>query len=153
MPQPHGGSAEPPSPSSPVVGVAVRDPNIREVILGLIRLNRMQVRGLRTKAPQVDVGPPDAADALLVGYIATDEDADYFEEALRQTGGLPSVALVPRDTNSRLTERVARTVTKVVSLPEGAQTIANTIRAQLESNTALARMPAVPARKGSSEVV
>ena len=150
---PAGPPGQPPRSSLPVIGVAVRDPNIREVLLALIRLNRMPVRGLGTMASHVEVGPPDPADALLVGYIASDEDAEYFDEALRQTGNLPSVALVPRGTSPRLVERVASKAAKIVSLPVGAQTIADAIRAQLEAKTASGTLPVIPARAGSSDVV
>jgi len=145
--------AEPPSPSLPVVGVAVRDPNVREVLLALIRLNRMQVRGFDGSSPQVEVGPPAPGDSLLVGYFVSNEDAEYFADALRITGGPPSIALVPRDADDRLAEKVARQVTKVVRLPENSQAIADAIRDQLVTTVASSKNSNRPPLTGSRDSV
>jgi hypothetical protein len=125
--------AEPLSRSTKAVavGLAVRDPNVQEILLALIRLNRMRVQALGIPPLEVEIAPPGAETSLLVGYIASDEDAEYFEDALRRAGNLPSVVLVPRDTEARLLQKVTQRLTKVVKLPEGAQAIANAIRDEL----------------------
>ena len=129
-------------PSSTVaVGVAVRDPNIREVLLALIRLNRMRVRGIGSPPPEIEIGPPATGVSLLVGYISSPADADYFDTALREDGDPPSVALVPRDADPRLVRSVERRATRVVRVPDQGQTIVEAIRAQLAAGSRSVQRP------------
>jgi hypothetical protein len=122
----------PPTPPPAVaIGIAVRDPNVREVLLGLLRLNRMRVRGVAAPLPQIDVGPPTAGTSLLVGFISSAEDAVYFLASLREAGNPPSIVLVPPDVDARIVEQFDQRTTRVLRLPDDAQSIADAIRAQL----------------------
>jgi hypothetical protein len=122
-----------------VVGVVIRDPNVHEIILALLRLNRMPEGGPASRTARVEVGAATPGTPLLVGYISSAEDAEYFQAALHDAGDPPSAALVPRTTGPRLIERVERMVTKVVLLPDDAQVIAEAIREQLMQATAAGR--------------
>jgi hypothetical protein len=126
------------------VTVAVRDPIVHEIILALVRLNRMQGRSLGPQDPRED-GPPSAAGpSILVGYISSAADAEYFELAMRQAGHPPFVALVPHDVDPKLLEAIEKKVTKVIRLPDNAQTIADAIRSQWTPASISQRAPADP---------
>jgi hypothetical protein len=124
--------AEPPSLSLGVaeVTVAVRDPIVHEIVLALIRLNRMQGRSLGTQDPRKETPPGGTGPSILVGYIASPADAEHFDSAMRQVGGPPFVALVPHDVDPQLLNTIEKKVTKVIRLPEDARTIAGAIREQ-----------------------
>jgi hypothetical protein len=133
------------TPNAVAVGVAVRDPNVREVLLGLLRLNRMRARGVGAPVvagiplPQIEVGAPSSDASLLVGYVASPADAEFFRVALHSAGDPPSVILIPPDADPHLVEQVEQMASKVVRLPDGAQAIANAIRAQLPRNPGISR--------------
>jgi hypothetical protein len=138
------------SDSSPVphsvaeVTVAVRDPIVHEIILALIRLNRMQVRSLGPPDPREKAPPSAGGSSILVGYISSTADAEYFESAMRQAGHPPFVALVPHDVDPKLLESIEQRVTKVIRLPEDARTIAEAIRGQWAPAQVSRREPTDP---------
>jgi hypothetical protein len=118
-------------PTVAEVTVAVRDPVVHEIVLALIRLNRMQGRSLGVPDPRGASPPSAAADSsILVGYISSTADYEYFDLAMRQTGHPPFVALVPHDIDPQLLDAVEKKVTKVIRLPENAGAIADSIRGQ-----------------------
>jgi hypothetical protein len=112
------------------VTVAVRDPILHEIVLALIRLNRMQGRSLGLPAPREENPPNASGSSILVGYISSTADYEYFDLAMRQTGHPPFVALVPHDVDPQLLEAIEKKVTKVIRLPENAEAIADGIRGQ-----------------------
>lgn len=144
--------AEPSRSSDAVaVGVAVRDPSVEEVLLALLRLNRMQVQELGRPLHQIEVGPPVGRIAVLVGYVSSAEDAEYFDGMLRKMGDPPSMALIHRDTDPAVVKRVKKRATRVVRLPEQAQVIADAIRDQLAGAPVASRRPSKSPVLGSSE--
>jgi hypothetical protein len=146
----------PHTPDAVAVGVAVRDPNIRDVLLGLLRLSRMRAQGMGAPsvsgAPslQIEVGSLTREADLLVGYISSPEDAQYFDAALRNAGNPPSVVLVTPTADARLVEKIVLSGSKVVHLPDDAQAIADAIRSQLTASPTVNRVPTSP-RPGMSE--
>jgi hypothetical protein len=109
------------------VTVAVRDPIVHEIVLALIRLNKMQGRSI---SPQEETSQTGSGPSILVGYISSLADVEYFDLAMRQAGHPPFVALVPHDVNPQLLEAIEKKVTKIIRLPEDARTIADAIRGQ-----------------------
>jgi|GEM_PF-3744873 hypothetical protein len=124
------------------IGVAVRDAPIRDVLLALLRLNRMSVRGVGAQvapgSPRLgtDPGPSGLGLALLIGYITSADDAEYFYKMLRYVGGAPSLVLIPAAVDPKLVKSVELRGTTVVKLPLEAGLIADAIRTQLATNTA-----------------
>jgi len=113
------------------VGVAVRDEAVRGVVLGLLRLHRVPVLGVGTKSSRVEVGAPTRGTSLLVGYIASPEDAEYFDTTLREAGEPAAIALVPREVSRPVIERLEKRGTEILRLPTAAETFAQVVRSRL----------------------
>jgi hypothetical protein len=86
-----------------------------------------------SRHPPISVGAAVAGSSLLVGFISSTEDVKYFEGVSRTAGRPPSVILIPKGVDPLPVKGVEQWATKLVLLPDDAQAIADSIRAELVS--------------------
>jgi hypothetical protein len=118
------------SPASVAVSVATRDPSMNAILLTLFRLNRIPAMGHGLLNAAAAGGLKSSATGIMVGYVVSLEDAEFFHTAVQEAGNPPSVALIPRDASPAVFTMVGAWATSIVRLPEDSQVIADAVRAQ-----------------------